>query len=131
MSAAEPGPVQPPVVQVESNGPVERRSSATFGVITFILAVLVFLIEPAVNALVNTATFLDQASTISGTVMGIEILAALGVFVLALVAALRRRGTGWAVAAMSIAVVGNSYVRSAIFELFGLLFRAIFGTPVY
>ena len=131
MSAAEPQPVEPPAVQVDSYEPFERRSSAKFGVITFILAIAVFLIEPAVTALVNTAAFLDQASTISGTVMGIEIFAALGVFVLALVAALQRKGTGWAVAAMSIAIVGNSYVRSVIFELFGLLFRAIFGAPVY
>ena len=38
---AEPRPVEPPVAQVESYDPVERRSSAKFGVITFILAILV------------------------------------------------------------------------------------------
>jgi hypothetical protein len=129
--SAEPQPVEPPVVQVQPHEPVERRKSTKLGVITFILAVLVFLMDPAVTALVNTARFIDQASTMSGNLIGIQIVATLVVVGFAVVAAVDRRGTGWAIAAMSIVIAGNGYVRSLLFELFNLLFRAIFGTVVY
>lgn len=130
MSAAEPSyPGKPPVVGIDPPAPIVRDRSAWLGIVTFMLAVLVFLIQPALNNPVNTAAFLDQASTISGTVIAIQRLAVLGVLVLALIAALTRRGTGWAVSVISITLAGNSYVRAGFSYIFDGLFRAIFATP--
>jgi hypothetical protein len=131
MSAAEPQPLEPPFVQVEPHYPVERRRSAKLGVIAFILAILVFLFERAGTALVNTEAFIDQASPISGNLFGIQIFAALGVIALAVVAALDRRGTGWAFAAIAIVIAGNGLVQSSVAALFNSLFQAVFGTVVY
>ena len=116
----------PPGVRVE---PVERHGRPAFGIITFVLAVLVFLIEPALNSLVSTEMFLSQASTISGTVMGVQMLAVVVVLVLAVVAAFRRNGTSWAVAAIAVTVAGNSLFRAGVGYLFELVFRAVYGTP--
>ncbi len=131
MSAAVPQSDDPPtpVVQVGADGRVQRRGRSTFGIITFVLAVLVFLVEPALTSLVNTEKFLGQASTISSTVMGIQTIAVLVVLALAIVAAVRRSGTSWAVAAIAITLVGNSLFRSGVGYLFDLVFTGIYGAP--
>jgi hypothetical protein len=128
--SVEPQPVEPPVVQVEPHEPVERRKSAKLGLIAFIIAILVFLMEPAIDALVNTPRFIDQASTLSGSLYGIQIFATLGVIALAVVAALDRRGIGWSFAAIAIVIAGNGLVQSSIRALFDMLFGGIFGTSV-
>ncbi|WP_157970734.1 hypothetical protein [Nakamurella deserti] len=131
MSAAVPQPDDPPVsvVPVNTGEPMEKCGRSTFGVITFALAVLVFLVEPALAGLVNTERFLGQASTISGTVMGIQLPAVLVVLALAITAAVRRRGTSWAVAAIAVSLVGNSLFLAGVRYLFQLVFTGIYGTP--
>jgi hypothetical protein len=95
-----------------------HRSSA-LGIVAFGVAVLAYLAFPAIVAVVERSGAVlgvSTALTMSTAVFG-------GIAIVALVAAVTKRGRGWAIAALVIAVA-NAY--SPIHAAISDLVRAIF-----
>ena len=102
----------------------QPRRSPVLGIIAFAVALVLHLAATVIFAR-------SLESFFNLLIFWLPVLGGLTGLGLGLLAIFWRRGRIWGIAAISVAIAGNSYVHAGLFELFNLLFRAIFGTVVY
>ena len=101
--------------------PAPKRSSA-LGIIVFVVAILAYLSMPLLVVAGETTGFgSTEAGTIGSFAVPLVVFGAIAV--IATLAAITRRGRGWAIAALVIAVANNySPIHAAISDLIRVIF---------
>jgi hypothetical protein len=101
--------------------PTKKRSSA-LGIIVFVAAILAYLTMPLLIS-AWAGTVLGSADAGTSGFLAVPLVVFGAIAVTATLAAITRRGRGWAIAALVIAVANNySPIHAAISDLIRVIF---------
>jgi hypothetical protein len=101
--------------------PTQKRSSA-LGIIVFVAAMLAYLTMPLL-IVAGASTGFGSVDTGTSGSLAVPLVVFGSIAVIATLAAITRRGRGWAIAALVIAVANNySPVHAAISDLIRVIF---------